>query len=201
MPTVYAPPCVPVISGHTNSGATWGGVSGSTIDLVYYQPQPGGLSSAIAGAAGTPATNFASAQAYVAMFNHVYNTYGRHVNLILLNATGSGSDPVAAHADAVTAAQQLHAFVSIGGPAATSAYEEELARLHVLCMGCGDSSLTARSSATPPTSGPISPTADTSLDEAIDYLVAKLNGKDATWAGEASLRFASADVHRGQRNV
>ena len=32
------------------------------------------------------------------------------------------------------------------------------------------------------------PTADTSLDETIDYLVAKLNGKDAAWAGAASLR-------------
>ncbi len=188
MPTVYAPPCVPVISGHTNSGATWGGVSGSTINLVYYQPQPGGLSSAIAGAAGTPATNFASAQAYVAMFNHVYNTYGRHVNLILLNATGSGSDPVAAHADAVTAAQQLHAFASIGGPAATSAYEEELARLHVLCMGCGDSSLYGEIERNAPYQWANLPTADTSLDETIDYLVAKLNGKDAAWAGEASLR-------------
>ena len=188
LPTVYAPPCVPVVSGPTNGGATWGGVSGNAINLVYYQPQPGGLSSAISGAAGTPATNFATAQAYVAIFNNVYQTYGRHVNLILFNATGSDSDPVAAHADSVTVAQQLHAFASIGGPAATSAYEEGLARLHVLCMGCGDSSLYGEIQDNAPYQWANLPSADTSLDETIDYVVAKLSGTDAIWAGESSLR-------------
>ena len=139
MPSVYAPPCVPVTKG-ANGGATSSGVSGDAVNLVYYQAQPGGLTSVIQGAAGTPAQSLATVQDYVALFNHVYELHGRHVNLIVFNATGAADDPVAAHADAVTVAQQDHAFASIGGPAQTSAYEEELARLHVLCMGCGDSS-------------------------------------------------------------
>ena len=74
------------------------------------------------------------------MFNKIYELYGRHVNLIPFTASGADTDPVAAHADAVTVAEQDHAFASIGGPGETTAYEDELARLHVLCIGCGDSS-------------------------------------------------------------
>ena len=140
MPSVYAPPCVPVRPRAPNGGATSSGVTGSTINVVYYQMQPGGLASTISSAAGTNAQGLATAQAYVAMFNQVYEMYGRHVNLIPFTASGADTDPVAAHADAVTVAQQLHAFASINGPGETDAYEDELARLHVLCMACGDSS-------------------------------------------------------------
>ena len=186
MPTVYAPPCVPVFTG-ANGGATSGGVTGNTINLVYYQPQPGGLASTVSGAAGTPAQGLATAQAFVNMYNHVYETYGRHVNLIPFTASGADGDPVVAHADAVTVAQQLHAFASINGPGTTSAYEEELARLHVFCMACGDSSLHGEIQRNAPYQWANLPTADTSLNETIDYLVAKLNGKDAIWAGDPSL--------------
>ena len=41
IPSVYAPPCVPVFTG-SNGGATSSGVSGSAINVVYYQMQPGG---------------------------------------------------------------------------------------------------------------------------------------------------------------
>jgi hypothetical protein len=186
MPSVYAPPCVPVFTG-ANGGATSSGVTGKTINVVYYQAQPGGLASTISSAAGTNAQSLATAQAYVAMFNQVYALYGRHVNLIPFTASGADSDPVAAHADAVTVAQQLHAFASINGPGETNAYELELARLHVLCLVCGDSSTNAQIQQNAPFLWANLPTADTSLNETIDYLIAKLNGKDAVWAGDAAL--------------
>ena len=186
MPTVYSPPCVPVPSG-SNGGATSAGVTGTTINVVYYQAQPGGLASTISGAAGTNAQALATAQAYVAMFNQVYELYGRHVNLIPFTASGADADPVAAHADAVTVAQQLHAFASINGPGETSAYEEELAREHVFCMACGDSSTYGEIERNAPYQWANLPTADTSLYETIDYVVAKLNGKDAVWAGDPAL--------------
>ncbi len=94
---------------------------------------------------------------------------------------------MAAHADAVTVAQQLHAFASIGGPAETPAYQDELARQHVLCMGCGDSSIYGEIKRNAPYQWANLPTADTSLYETIDYVVAKLNGKDAVWAGDPSM--------------
>ena len=186
MPSVYSPPCVPVFTG-ANGGATSSGVTGSAINVVYYQAQPGGLASAVSSAAGTNAQALATAQAYVAMFNQIYALYGRHVNLIPFTASGADSDPVAAHADAVTVAQQLHAFASINGPGETTAYEDELARLHVLCMACGDSSTNGQIQQNAPFQWANLPTADTSLYETIDYLIAKLNGKDAVWAGDPTL--------------
>jgi hypothetical protein len=186
MPTVYSPPCVPVFTG-SNGGATSSGVTGDAINLVYYQPEPGGLASAISAAAGTPAQALATVQNYVAMFNHIYEMYGRKVNLIVFNATGAADDPVAAHADAVSVAQQDHAFASIGGPAQTTAYQDELARLHVLCMGCGDSSLYGEIKLNAPYQWANLPTADTSLNETVDYVIHKLNGKPAIWAGDSSL--------------
>ncbi len=188
MPSVYAPPCVPVFpSGTKNGGATANGVTGTTINLVYYQAEPGGLTSVVQGAAGTPAQGLATVQAYVAMFNHTYEMYGRHVNLIPFTATGADGDPVAAHADAVTVAQQDHTFASINGPAETSAYEVELARLHVLCLACGDSATYGQIEQNAPYQWANLPTADTSLFETIDYVIAKLNGKDAVWAGSTAL--------------
>ena len=185
MPSVYAPPCVPTSSG-SNGGTTSPGVTATSVNLVYYQAQPGGLASAISAAAGTPAQALATVQAYVAMFNHVYEMYGRHINLIVFNATGAASDPVAAHADAVSVAQQDHTFASIGGPAQTSAYEEELARQHVFCMGCGDSSTYGEITLNAPYQWANLPTADTSLYETIGYVIAKLNHQDAIWAGDPS---------------
>ncbi len=162
-------------------------VGRAAINVVYYQAQPGGLAATVSSAAGTNAQALATAQAYVAMFNQIYELYGRHVNLIPFTASGADNDPVAAHADAVTVAQQLHAFASINGPGETTAYEDELARLHVLCMVCGDSSTNGEIQQNAPFQWANLPTADTSLDETIDYLVAKLNGKDAVWAGDPAL--------------
>ncbi len=186
MPTVYAPPCVPVFTG-ANGDATSSGVSGSSINVVYYQAQPGGLAATVSSAAGTNAQVLATAQAYVAMFNQIYELYGRHVNLIPFTASGADNDPVAAHADAVTVAQQLHAFASINGPGETTAYEDELARLHVLCLVCGDSSTNGEIQKNAPFQWANLPTADTSLAETLDYVVAKLSGKDAIWAGDPAL--------------
>ncbi len=188
MPTVYAPPCVPVArAGASNGGATTNGVTGTTINVVYYQPQPGGLTSVIQGAAGTPAQGLATVQAYVAMFNRIFEMYGRHVNLIPFTASGADGDPVAAHADAITVAEQDHAFASINGPGETNAYEVELARLHVLCMACGDSATYDQIKQDAPYQWANLPTADTSLFETVDYVASKLNGKDAVWAGDPTM--------------
>jgi hypothetical protein len=186
MPTAYAPPCVPVFTGD-NGGATSSGVSGNAINIVDYQPEPGQLTSAISSAAGTPAQALATVQAYVNMFNHIFEMYGRHVNLIPFQATGLDTDPVAAHADAVTVAEQLHAFASIGGPGETNAYQDELARLHVLCMVCGDSTLYGEIKQNAPYQWANLPTADTSLNVTVDYIIAKLNGKPAIWAGDPTM--------------
>ena len=187
MPTAFAPPCVPVATG-ANGGATSPGVTGDAINVVYYQAQPGGLAATVSSAAGTNAQALATAQAYVAMFDKIFELYGRHVNLIPFTASGPDGDPVSAHADAVTVAQQLHAFASINGPGLTSAYEDELARLHVLCLVCGDSATYGQITQNAPYVWANLPTANTSINETVDYMVAKLNGKDAIWAGDPTMR-------------
>ena len=185
MPVYDAPPCVPALAaGASNGGATAPGVSSHAVNIVYYQAQPGGLASAISAAAGTNAQGLATAQDYVAMFNRIFELYGRHVNLIPFTASGADTDPVAAHADAITVAEQLHAFASINGPAETPAYEDELSRLHVFCMACGDSSTYGQIEQNAPYQWANLPTADTSLLETLGYVVAKLNGKPAIWAGD-----------------
>src|SRR5580698_6609892 len=150
--------------------------------------QPAGMTSDIQGSAGTKTQSLDSVQAYVAMFNHIFEMYGRHVNLIPFTASGADGDPVAAHADAITVAEQDHAFASINGPGETNAYEVELARLHVLCLACGDSATYGQIKQNAPYQWANLPTADTSLFETVDYVAAKLNGKDAVWAGDPKMQ-------------
>ncbi len=187
IPTIYAAPCVPVARG-SNGGATAAGVTAKTITVVYYIPPPGDLTAAIEGAAGTPATNLATAENYVAMFNRITPLYGRKVVLVPYDATGTSTDAVAAQADAVRVGQQIHAFASIGGPAQTPAYEDELACLHVLCLDCGlGATYTSYQQDAPYLWGQL-PTPDTLLNEAFRYVFSQLEGRDAIYAGEAKFR-------------
>lgn len=187
MPTVYALPCVPVFSG-SNGGSTWNGVSEKTINVVYYLGAPGGSAVAALGVAGKQAERESAARAYVTMLNHITGMYGRRVNLIPYSATGSNDDAVAAEADAVTVAQSLHAFASIGGPLQTPAYADELARLHVLCIGCVLSANYADFQRDAPYLWAQTPSADTLLNTAFSYVIDQLNGKDAVWAGDPAFR-------------
>jgi Periplasmic binding protein len=182
MPIATAPPCVPQHSG-SNGGSTSPGVSSTSITVVYYQAQPGGLTTVINGATGSPAANLATARAYVQILNKTTELYGRHVNLVPYQASGSADDAIAAQADAVRVAQQLHAFASIGGPTQTSAYEDELARLHVLCIGCAISATYAAYEQNAPYLWGTAPTVNTLLNSTVEYIISQLNGKPAQWAG------------------
>jgi hypothetical protein len=185
IPTVYATPCVPVHRGG-NGGATAAGVGATTITVVYYIPPPGDLTSAIQGVAGTPATNTATIKGFVAMFNHITPTYGRKVRLVPYGATGTSTDAVAARADAIRVAEQIHAFASIGGPAQTPVYEDELAHFHVLCLNCGLGATSGDYQDDAPYLWGQLPPPDTLLDAAYRYVVTQLSGRDAVYAGEKS---------------
>lgn len=187
IPTVYAPPCVPAFHG-SNGGPTAAGVTAKVITVVYYIPPPGDLASAIEGAAGTPATNLATAEGYVAMLNHIIPLYGRRVVLVPYYATGTSTDAVAARADAIRVGQQIHAFASINGPAQTQVYQDELARLHVLCLACGLGSTYSEYQQDAPYLWGSLPTDDTVLTDALKYVTTQLMHRDAIYAGEASFR-------------
>jgi hypothetical protein len=187
IPSAYAPPCVPAYHGHA-AGSTWQGVTSTTITLVYYVAPPGDLSAALPGETDTPAESLATVKAFVSMFNKVFETYGRQVKLVIFKATGISTDAVAAKADALAVGEQLHAFASIGGPGQTSVYEDELARLHVLCVGCGISVPYSDFQADAPYLWDQLPVTDTQLTEAFDFVVGELLGKDAIYAGEQVFR-------------
>ena len=138
------------------------------------------------GAAGTPAQGLATVQAYVAMFDRIFEMYGRHVNLIPFEASGADTDPVAAHADAVTVAEQLTRSPPSAGPARPTPTRTNWPACTSCAWPAATPPPTARS-ANAPYQWANLPTADTSLIETVDYVVAKLNGKDAIWAGDPSL--------------
>ena len=55
------------------------------------------------------------AEDYVAIFEKLYETYGRKIRLLFLHGTGLSSDATAARADAIKAAEEMHAFVVVNG--------------------------------------------------------------------------------------
>lgn len=150
VPSTYSPPCVPAWDGakpwvsrggerfDTNGGATARGVDAETIKVVFYRPAEMDITKQLEqfGVTDSDDTTVRGVEELVEMFNHLYETYGRRVEVIPFQGTGDGRSPAGAKADAVRVAE-LGAFASIGGPSQTTAYQHELARHGILCIGCG----------------------------------------------------------------
>jgi hypothetical protein len=138
VPLTYAPPCVPPWRGGSNGGRTAPGVTATTITVALYQSQPDILQQTFFQQSNSEASNEAelqTTQQYVKFFEAHYDTYGRTIRLVPVRASGAPDDDVAAKADAIKVATQIHAFASFGGPDETSAYADELAARGVLCLG------------------------------------------------------------------
>jgi hypothetical protein len=150
IPSTYAPPCVPVWGGTQpwvsaggqtftdNGGATARGVTADTITVVFYLPAEQDIAKQLEqfGVIDGADATVEGVRGLVEMSNHLYETYGRRVELVPFHASGDGRSPSAARADAVRVVE-MGAFASIGGPTQTSAYQHELARNRVLCIQCG----------------------------------------------------------------
>jgi hypothetical protein len=135
VPTRFAPPCV--ASGVSNSGATWPGVTATTITVAVYLSRPDVASQALAAAAGNRDSNdeiAATYRSYADYFEHHYQTWGRRLRLVFVTPSGADDDPIRARADAVRVATEIGAFASWGGPGRTAAYADELAARRVLCL-------------------------------------------------------------------
>lgn len=190
VPSVYAPPCVPALTGD-NGGSTAPGVTATTIIVAVYRAAPDLLQEGILAAGGTSDTadQFATTlQNYVAYFEAHFQTYGRKVKLVTVDASGGTSDDAAAKADGIRVATEIRAFASFGGPAETDAYARELAARHVLCIGCstGLSDATIRSLAPYVWGLPPSPEQQNLLTA--QYVGRQLKGALANHAGQASLQ-------------
>lgn len=139
VPTVYAPPCVPLFDGD-NGGATSIGVSADSIEVVWYDvSQSGGLESLLGGEEllDSSEAQFSTLSDWVELFSAVTETYGREVRLERFEATGGLGDAVASLADAERIAQDIEPFAVLGGPPNDGgAFARELARNGIICLGC-----------------------------------------------------------------
>ena len=202
VPSVYAAPCVPVWGGAKpwkdrggsvvtdNGGATAPGVTGDTITIAYYRPGSADLASAMQalGVVDAPDAAEAAFGQLVEQGNAVFETYGRKVVVTRFDATNDGKNPSTARADAIRVADELHAFASIGGPAQTSAYQDELARRHVLCIACGYSTPASTYQQNAPYSWGQLATPDQLVFSALDFGVRNLFGRPASFAGDPAMQ-------------
>jgi hypothetical protein len=139
--SVYAPPCVEPFAGD-NGGATSPGVTGDVVKVVFYQADPAldPLTAATAENAGAdinPETAAQTVRDFVQLYNRLFETYGRTVEVEGYVGTGAGSDAEAARADAIAIAEK-EPFAVIGGPAQSSAvFATALASEGIVCgPGC-----------------------------------------------------------------
>jgi len=139
----YSPPCIS-FSG-SNGGATSPGVTANQINVTYritsdsesFQQTLASLGGA--NIVDTTADIERTITALATYFDNHFQFYGRKLNIEYFNGQGSitnellGSGQQQADADAVTAAQQLHAFAELNG--ASEPYGVALSGQHVVNFG------------------------------------------------------------------
>jgi hypothetical protein len=139
LPTRDAPPCVQPFTGD-NGGATSSGVTADEVKIIYYQTDPSldPAGAALLGATGADVNPETAAQAiedYAALYNEIFETYGRRVVIETYRGTGPGDDAEAARADAIAIAER-HPFMVLGAPQLQSpVFATELASRHIVCGG------------------------------------------------------------------
>ena len=139
----YSPPCIS-FSGN-NGGTTSPGVSANQINVTYritsdsesFQQTLASLGGA--NIVDTTADIERTISALATYFDNHFQFYGRKLNIEYFNGQGSitnellGSGQQQADADAVTSAQQLHAFAELNG--ASEPYGVALSGQHVVNFG------------------------------------------------------------------
>jgi hypothetical protein len=142
IPDPYAQACFAPFEGD-NGGATDEGVTAESIKIVLYQEQEADpimryITDAVA-SDDTNAQRFQTIENMVGYYEAFHETYGRNVELVRFEASGTAIDEVAARADAVRIAEDIKPFMVWGGPILTPAFGDELAARGVLCMSCAAS--------------------------------------------------------------
>jgi hypothetical protein len=139
----YSPPCIQ-FSGN-NGGATYNGVTGSTITLAYRFASDFAATNEGADSLGGSAYTATQQQTentingLVTYFNNHFQFYGRKLKMVYFNGQSAaldeaqGEDQAQAAADATTVAQSLHAF----GDASviTQVYAQALTQQHEMNFG------------------------------------------------------------------
>jgi len=185
IPILSPPLCVPAPTT-PNGGSTSPGVTATTIKIGYFSAQPDPTFDTLLKLAGAYDTPQASAQAYqdyLQIYQHVYELYGRKVQLVKIQGTGVSTDQVAAKVDADRAAA-AGVFAVMGGPTQAQSFEAELARKHILCVGtCVLSSPASTLASQAPYVWGVGPTPEQTARMTTELIKAQLLGKPAVYAG------------------
>lgn len=193
VPTKYAPNCVAPFQGD-NGGATYPGVTADTITIAVYRVQRNAAVDAVVASAGAQDSDKDVEQTYADYadyFQDHYETYGRKIKLVYVEASGAPDDDVAARADARRVATEIKAFASWFDPSVevggTYAYVEELVARGVLCLICTYAQPNSRYAKWAPYVWVPSMTYEQSADIVIEYIYKRLAGKPAKWAGDPTM--------------
>jgi hypothetical protein len=189
IPTLYAPNCVPLWpEDRDNGGATSPGVTEDEIIVARYvaedDPTITAITDEIQGEDAPTDEELAEYRAQVLeYFNALYETYGRTVRLVDVDATGSTTDDAAARADAIRIADDIGAFAVIGGPGGTNAYVEELAARGVVCLCVASQPQEVYEELAPYAWGALMSSTQGYTHRA-DYVTSRLAGQPAEHAGD-----------------
>jgi hypothetical protein len=174
-----------------NGGATTTGVTGDTIKVVVYIAQQNDpvlkfIYSQIQNN-DTPDQTFATYQGYNEMFSKYYETYGRKVQFVRFDATGTVSDSVAATADAETISHDIKPFMVFGGPLLTNAFADTLAQNKVMCVSCTPGQPAQWYIDRAPYVWDILANPEERQQMVAEYIGKRLAGYDASHAGDATM--------------
>jgi hypothetical protein len=187
LPSWDAPPCMAQFTGDNGGDLDPAhGVTKDTIRIAYYSAPPDQAADALAksvGAYDSPGQISATDLGFAQAFAKKVQLYGRKVQLVKLQGTGSSTDEQHAQADAQTAAQ-MKVFAVLGGPTQTKSFSQTLADEHILCLG---SCLISRPASFYKENSPyiwpgIEPDQTSAFN--VEFVKKQLLGKDAQWAGD-----------------
>ena len=138
---VTAPPCTPTWVGN-NGGATWPGVTATTINILYYREKDSPAVQGIEQAANvysSPSDQQAFIQAAIPFINSHYELYGRKVNIQFYQGSCNPSppDPNCYHndADAIAALNPKPFMVIYENDTNEPDFFDELARNQIISWG------------------------------------------------------------------
>jgi hypothetical protein len=185
----YSPPCI-AFSG-SNGGATSPGVSATSITVSYRVTNDPGFQQTLAQLGGaqfadTNADYIRTVQGLADYFNQHFQFYGRKLNIVPFTGQGSqtnellGQGQEQADADAVTSAQQIHAFAELSGT--TEPFDDALAKQHVIAFGAPYLS-SQWMGARAPYSWSIATECNDVVDTTSEFGIKQLMGGPATYAG------------------
>jgi hypothetical protein len=208
VPSIYAPPCVPVFTGD-NGGRTYNGVTKDTITLVVYLVKFNPAVQAIAAAGGVEdddETMKETFSAFADYFNSHFELYGRKVKVEFFKATAEEHDTTAAKSDAIAVAG-MKPLASVPTGTTSAVYGEELAARGIMCIDCTILHTQEYYAKHAPY---LWDTRSLNLTQeyllAAEYIGKRLAKRPARWAGEADFQheqrsFGLIDVYTDQQHL